>query len=47
MASAPEPALDLGTFCAYLPPSVAEDWRDGMATETLRAEFLALVGEER
>ncbi|HEY3117027.1 MAG TPA: aminoglycoside phosphotransferase family protein, partial [Chloroflexota bacterium] len=36
-----EPALDLGTFCAYLPPSVAEDWRDGAATETLRTSFLA------
>ena len=35
-----EPALDLGTFCAYLPPSVAEDWRDGAATETLRTSFL-------
>jgi hypothetical protein len=35
-----EPALDLGTFCAYLPPSRPLGWRDSAAAELLRAAFL-------
>jgi aminoglycoside phosphotransferase (APT) family kinase protein len=35
-----EPYLDLGYFCAYLPPASPEDWRDGLATELLRTAFL-------
>jgi hypothetical protein len=36
-----EPALDLGTFCAYLPPSRPLGWQDAAAAEVLRARFLA------
>jgi hypothetical protein len=32
--------FDLGYFCAYLPPTNPEDWRDGLATEMLRRAFL-------
>ncbi|HEY3082813.1 MAG TPA: phosphotransferase [Chloroflexota bacterium] len=35
-----EPALDLGTFCAYLPPSRPLGWRDSAAAELLRGAFL-------
>jgi hypothetical protein len=35
-----EPGLDLGTFCAYLPPSRPLGWQDGAAAEVLRARFL-------
>jgi Phosphotransferase enzyme family len=35
-----EPWLDLGHFCAYLPPSAPDDWRDGAAAELARARFL-------
>jgi hypothetical protein len=35
-----EPALDLGTFCAYLPPSRPFGWRDAAAAEALRTAFL-------
>lgn len=40
-----EPAYDLGYFCAYLPPSIPDDWRDGMATEYLRTTFLRRYAE--
>lgn len=33
-------AYDLGYFCAYLPPSSPEDWRESAAAEVLRTEFL-------
>src|SRR5688500_4217094 len=36
-----EPGLDLGTFCAYLPPSRPGDWRESAAAELLREAFLA------
>ncbi|HEX6511722.1 MAG TPA: aminoglycoside phosphotransferase family protein [Chloroflexota bacterium] len=32
--------FDLGYFCAYLPPTSPDDWRDGLATELLRTIFL-------
>lgn len=32
--------FDLGYFCAYLPPTSPDDWRDGLATELLRETFL-------
>ncbi|HEY3109514.1 MAG TPA: phosphotransferase [Chloroflexota bacterium] len=35
-----EPWLDVGHFCAYLPPSTPDDWRDGAAAELARARFL-------
>lgn len=35
-----ERALDVGNFCAYLPPSSPRDWRDSAAVEILRGEFL-------
>lgn len=35
-----EKEFDLGTFCAYLPSSQPEDWRDGVAVEVLRTAFL-------
>jgi hypothetical protein len=35
-----EPWLDVGTFCAYLPSSSPDDWRDAAAAELCRAEFL-------
>lgn len=35
-----EPGLDLGTFCAYLPPSRPLGWEDAAAAEVLRARFL-------
>ena len=35
-----EPGLDLGTFCAYLPPSRPLGWQDSAAAEVLRARFL-------
>ena len=35
-----EPYLDLGWFCAYLPPAEPDTWRDGVAVELLRARFL-------
>jgi hypothetical protein len=35
-----ESALDLGTFCAYLPPSRPLGWQDAAAAEVLRARFL-------
>ncbi len=41
-----EPALDLGTFCAYLPPSSPRDWREGGAAELLRSAFLTAYAEE-
>jgi hypothetical protein len=41
-----EPALDLGAFCAYLPPSRPRDWSDSTAAEVLRARFLAGVAGE-
>lgn len=40
-----EPALDLGTFCAYLPSSTPEDWRDGLAAEICRGAFLTAYQE--
>ncbi|HEU0167771.1 MAG TPA: phosphotransferase [Chloroflexota bacterium] len=36
-----EPALDVGYFCGYLPPSTPEDWQDAAASEVLRREFIA------
>lgn len=36
-----EAALDLGTFCAYLPLAQPRDWREAAAVELLRATFLA------
>jgi aminoglycoside phosphotransferase (APT) family kinase protein len=41
-----EPGLDLGSFCAYLPPSTAEDWREAAAAELLRAAFLQAYEEQ-
>ncbi len=38
-----EPALDVGTFCAYLIPSAPRDWQDSTAAEVLRARFLEAV----
>lgn len=35
-----EAALDLGTFCAYLPNSTPADWAEGMAAEVCRSAFL-------
>jgi aminoglycoside phosphotransferase (APT) family kinase protein len=40
-----EPALDLGSFGAYLPPSTADDWRDSAAAELERAAFLKTYEE--
>jgi aminoglycoside phosphotransferase (APT) family kinase protein len=36
-----EPWLDVGHFCAYLPPASPEDWRDGAAAELARGRVLA------
>ena len=36
-----EPSLDPGSFCAYLPPSTANDWRDSAAAELERSVFLS------
>ncbi|HLG70820.1 MAG TPA: aminoglycoside phosphotransferase family protein [Chloroflexota bacterium] len=38
--------FDLGYFCAYLPPTNPEDWRDGVATEVLRRAFLEAYAAE-
>lgn len=35
-----EPSLDLGTFCAYLPPSRPSGWEEAAAAELLRGAFL-------
>lgn len=35
-----EPALDLGTFCAYVVSTTPADWRDAAAAEVLRGAFL-------
>ncbi len=37
--------FDLGYFCAYLPPTNPDDWRDGVATEVLRNAFLNTYAE--
>jgi hypothetical protein len=36
-----EPWYDLGHFCAYLPPSTPDDWRDSASAEVARERFLA------
>ena len=42
-----ETSYDLGKFCAYLIPSAPRDWRESVAAEEIRAEFLSRYRELR
>jgi hypothetical protein len=42
-----ETSYDLGKFCAYLIPSSPEDWRESVAAEDVRADFIRRYREMR
>ena len=42
-----ETSYDLGKYCAYLIPSAPRDWRDSVAAEEARTEFLRRYREMR
>jgi aminoglycoside phosphotransferase (APT) family kinase protein len=42
-----ETSYDLGKFCAYLVPSSPKDWRESVAAEEVRADFLRRYREMR
>jgi len=42
-----ETSYDLGKFCAYLVPSSPRDWRESVAAEEVRAEFISRYRELR